>query len=359
MFRIIAVYPRKDATRIALFNDREEVRRQEIRHDRGELEKISRAPEQWSHRMRAVTSLLSEWGVGSETHVDAVIGPAAIRGKLPAGVYDVDNILLGMIKEKETDHYIDLGATLADSIARVRGARPFAVIALSGDEFDPVSKLSGIPELSFGKVFHSLHIKDAIYRASDDIEIPIGQISLVVAYLGKSFSICSYSDGRVRDLSNSHERGPFSPSRSGSLPAAELVRMAYSGMWSRDDLYEKICVKGGMTSYMGTDNLLDVAKLMAMGDTKAGLVYRAMAYRIASEIASQTATLKGDVDAIVLTGGCVNDEIFTEIIKDWISWIKAPVLAYKREDELKSMAKAALRVLEGREEAISIGKELG
>lgn len=354
MYKIIAVYPRKSATRIALFNDRHEVRRQEIQHDRSELEKISNAPEQWSNRMRAAEELLSEWGVGSEAKVDAVIGPAAISGNLRAGVYDVDNILLDAIKGKEGGHYIDLGATLADSIARVRGARPFAVIALSGEEFDPISMVSGIPDLSFGKIFHALNIKDTIYRASEDTGIPVGEISLVVAYLGKSFTICSYSEGKVRDLANSNERGPFSPSRSGGLPATEIIRMAYSGMWSREDLYEKICVDGGMKSYMGTDSLLDVAKRMAMGDAYAGLIYRSMAYQVASEIASQAAALRGRVDVIAIAGGCVTDETFVEVIKDRISWICERILTYKGEDELKSMANAALCVLEGREPAISI-----
>jgi butyrate kinase len=357
MFKILAVYPRRNATRVALFEDRDEVRRQEIRHDRAELEKIPTISGQWSHRLRALEELLSEWDLSGEGQLDAVIGPAGISGGLPGGVYTVDRGLLDrMKKDPDDEHYVDLGATLADSVARVRLAKPFAVLALNSQEFDPVSRVSGMPSLSFGKMMHALSIKNTIYMASEDLGIPFEKLSVVAAYLGKSFSICAHSDGRVRDLSNSNEQGSFSPARSGGVPAAEIVRMAYSGMWSREDLIAKVAVDGGVKGYIGTDSLLELAKRMAMGDAQAGLIYRGMAYQIAAEIAAQATVLRGRVDAILLTGGCSKDAVLVEIIKDRISWICGTILTYRSEDELQSMANSAFRVLDRRERAYSIAE---
>jgi butyrate kinase len=357
MFKILAVYPRRNATRIALFEDRDEIRRQEIRHDRAELEKIPTISGQWSHRLRALEELLSVWGLSGEGQLDAVIGPAGIQGGLPGGVYTVDCDLLDRMKKNpDEEHYIDLGATLADSVARIRLAKPFAVLALTNLEFDPISRVSGIPSLSFGKMMHALSIKNAVYMASEDLGIPFEKLSAVAAYLGKSFSICAHSEGRVRDLSNSNERGPFSPARSGGIPSAEIVRMAYSGMWSRDELMAKVAIKGGVKGYIGTDSLLELAKRTAMGDAQAGLIYRGMAYQIASEIAAQAAVLRGRVDAILLTGGCTKDAVLVEIIKDRISWICGTILIYRSEDELRSMANSAFRVLDKRERAYSISE---
>ena len=357
MFRILAVHPRRNATRIALFEDRFEIRRQEIRHDRAELEKIPTISGQWSHRLRALEELLGEWGVPGDGRLDAVIGPAGIPGGLPGGVYAVDRDLLDRMKKGEDEeHYIDLGATLADSIARIRKARPFAVIALSSLEFDPISRVSGVPMLSFGKMLHALRVKNVAYLAAEDLGIPFEKLSVVVAYLGKSFSICAHAEGRVRDLTNSNERGPFSPARSGSIPAAEIVRMAYSGMWSRDNLIAKVGIDGGVKDHIGTDSLLELAKRTAMGDSQAGLVYRSMAYQIASEIAAQATVLRGRVDAIALTGGCTRDEVFVEVIKDRIAWISDTILIYRTEDELQSMANSALRILEKKERLYTIGE---
>lgn len=348
---ILTVYPRKHATRIALFQDSNEIMRQEIRHDRVELEKFARISDQWSHRLRALEEFLGDHGLSADDRaVDAVIGPAAIPSYLPGGVYVVDRDLLEKLRKNESDeHYIDLGATLADSLARIRKSRAFALTALSSEEFDPISRISGIPELKFGRTLHTLNIKDAIHKASEEIAVPFGEISAIVAHLGMSFSICAHAGGRVLDLSNANEQGPFSPARSGGVPAAAIVRKAYSGEWTREDLLDRVCASGGMKSYTGTDRLLTVATRIARGDAEAALVFRSMAYRIAQEIAAQASVLRGKVDAIVLTGGCTKDEVFVELIKEHVAWIADHILVYRGEDELKSMADSAVRVLNGRE----------
>ena len=354
--RILTVHPRKDATRVGLYGDAGELKRAEILHDRAELDKYERVAEQWSHRLRAVEEILSEWGMSpDEAKIDAVIGPAGVSGmpgSVPGGVYVIDDDLLRSLKkDRAAEHYTDLGATLADAIARVRKTRGFAVVSLSNDEFDPISKISGLPELPFGRMMHALNIKDAVYRASADLGIPFEEVSAVVAYLGKSFSICSHSEGRVRDLANANERGPFSPSRCGGIAAAEIVRMAYSGLWSMEDLCNHLTVSGGMKSYTGTDSLLEVAKRSALGDGYAGLIYRSMAYQVAQEIVAQATVLKGRLDAVILTGGCAKDELFTEILRDKLAWLTDRLMIYPSGDEMVSMATATLRVLGGQESA--------
>lgn len=347
MKRILALYPRKNATRIALFENTNEIERVEIVHDRSELDKFDRVSGQWGYRLYALERILAEWNASpDEMEIDAVVGPAGIPGNVPGGVYAIDGDLLDSLKKpEELEHYTDLGAPLADSLARVRGARGFAVVSLSSDEFDPISKISGFPDLPFGRMMHALNIKDAIYRASDDLGIPFEDLSVVAAYLGKSFSICAHSEGRVRDLANANERGPFSPSRSGGVPAADIVRMAYSGLWSMEDLQKHLAMNGGMKSYTGTDNLLEVTKRNALGDSYAGLIFRSMAYQLVQEIAAQATVLKGKVDAVILTGGCAKSELFVAILRDGLSWITERVLVYPSADELESMAGSTLRAL--------------
>ena len=49
---------------------------------------------------------------------------------------------------------------------------------------------------------------------------------------------------------------------------------------------------------------------MAGGDKEAALIYRAMAYQIAKEVGSCAVVLKGDVDAIVISGGLAHDDTY-------------------------------------------------
>jgi butyrate kinase len=76
-----------------------------------------------------------------------------------------------------------------------------------------------------------------------------------------------------------------------------------------------------------------------------------MAYQIAKEIGSAAAVLKGDVDAIVLSGGLAHDRTYlVPWIEERVSFI-APVKVYPGEFEMLALALGGLRVLTGKEEA--------
>lgn len=356
-FRVLSVYPKKHATQLGLFIGKDERIRREIRHDAAELGRYDSIVSQWHHRLRALEDILAEPEVDRElSPLDAVVGPAGVLGQVPGGVYSVDKDLIERVALPEPfEHPSDLGASLADALGRRRNAYAFVAHPLSTDECDPVCKVSGLPELDFGRRMHTLNIKEAVHRASEQLGVPFEEISVVVAHLGKNFSICAHRRGRAADLANACERGPFSPSFCGSVPAADLIRMAYSGMWSEDDLVKKTCVTGGMSGYIGSDILSDLAMRIVHGDGRASLVFRTMAYQIAQEIAAQATVLKGKVDAIICTGGCAYDQVFLEVIRERIGWI-APMLVYPGEDELRAMAAAAVRVLDGREKALTYGE---
>jgi butyrate kinase len=199
----------------------------------------------------------------------------------------------------------------------------------------------------------SLVVKDAAHRASMDLGIAFEEISVLVAYLGRSSMICAYKRGKTMDLSVSNERGPFSTIRPGAVPAAEIIRMAYSGLWSRYALLENIMLSGGMSSYTGTTDLAEVSGNWLMGDAFAKLVIRSMAYQVAQEISAQATMLHGDVDAIILTGDCANDDAFTDAIKEGVSWITDKIIVYPGADKLVMMANCAFRVLSGKEKVLS------
>jgi butyrate kinase len=87
---------------------------------------------------------------------------------------------------------------------------------------------------------------------------------------------------------------------------------------------------------------------MEDGDEKADLVFRTMAYQVAKEIGSRAASLEGEVDAILLTGGLAYSDVFVDEIRRRVAFI-APVKVYPGEDELKALADGAYRVMSGKE----------
>ena len=66
-------------------------------------------------------------------------------------------------------------------------------------------------------------------------------------------------------------------------------------------------------------------------------------------MACSTTVLKGDVAAILLTGGIVHDTYLVEKIIDMVKYI-APVKVYAGEFEMEALAAGALRVLTGQEQ---------
>tara|TARA_Y100000588_G_C13585520_1_gene640636 strand:- start:99 stop:587 length:489 start_codon:yes stop_codon:yes gene_type:complete len=150
------------------------------------------------------------------------------------------------------------------------------------------------------------------------------------------------------DANNANEMGPFSPERAGGLPVGDIVKMCFSGDYTMKTLKPKLRGKGGLVAYLGTNDAREVLKMIEAGDEKAKLVFEAMGYQIAKEIGSMATALKGDIDAIVLTGGVAYSEYLTNYIKDMVGFI-APVIVKPGEDEMTALNESVIRVLNNEE----------
>lgn len=345
--KILSIYPTILTTKIALYDGEKETKRAELRHDPFELFNRPTMKEQNDVRYYALEKFINGW-ITRDDMPDAVIGCALLKVKMPAGIYALDSELLGrMLGAQSIGRIINHGAMLASKISESFGVKPYALVPFATDELDTISKISGVPGLRFGRMTQTLHIKNAVRLAASDLQKSPNDVSLVIAYLGKNFSLASHSEGRIRDFSNTFERGPFSRTRSGALPASELIRMAYSGGWSKTDLLKSIYSSGGMSSYAGTDDLKSVISLMEDGDAYSSLLIRAMLYQLSAEIASLATTIYGKTDAVVLTGEYALYQPFARLIGESVSWIAKTLLSYSGEDELAMIAGAAFRALQG------------
>ena len=104
-----------------------------------------------------------------------------------------------------------------------------------------------------------------------------------------------------------------------------------------------------MIAYLGTNDTYETGLKSESGDKKATLVLNAMAYQVAKEIGAMGAVMKGNVDAIILTGGIAHNSIIVDYIKTMIAHI-AKVVVYPGEDEMKALVVNALMVMKGKVE---------
>jgi butyrate kinase len=152
----------------------------------------------------------------------------------------------------------------------------------------------------------------------------------------------------VVDVNNAlNGDGPFSPERSGGLPSGQLADLCFSGRFTHNEIKSMLTGKGGMMAYLGTNNFMEVCKMADGGDQQAILIRDAASYQIAKAIGAMATVLKGNVDAIILTGGMAYEESNVRSIKSMVSYI-AEVIVYPGEDELKALAFNGLLAIDGK-----------
>jgi butyrate kinase len=351
MYRVLIINPGSTSTKVALYEDEHPLFVETIHHSAGEIAVFAHIADQYAFRRDAVLSLLDEHQIGLDS-LDAVVGRGGILRPIPSGTYRVNERMLDELRHpKEREHASNLGAIIADEIARRADVPAFIVDPVCVDEFDDIARISGLPEIERQSLSHALNLKAAARRAARELSRRYDEVNLVVAHLGGGISVTAHRRGRMVDVNQALDgTGPFAPERAGGLPVGDVIRLCYSGKYTYEEMIKKIAGRGGLVAHLGTNDARQVEQRIKEGDEHAKLIYQAMAYQIAKEIGLMATVLKGDVDAIALTGGLARSGMLVGWIVERVDWI-AVVMIYPGEDEMLAMAQGALRVLRGEEEA--------
>jgi butyrate kinase len=259
----------------------------------------------------------------------------------------LEDLKVGVLGE----HASNLGGIIANEIASNLNIPAFIVDPVVVDEMQAVARISGMPEIERKSIFHALNQKAVARRAADEMGKPYHECNFIVAHLGGGVSVGAHRKGKVVDVNNALDGdGPFSPERSGGLPVGDLAKLCFSGKYTLTEIKKLIKGQGGLVAYLNTNDGRDVIKMIESGDENAKVVFQAMAYQVAKEIGMCAAVLKGDIDAIILTGGLAYGEVLIGWIKEHVEFL-GKIIVYPGEDEMSALALGGLRVLKGEEEA--------
>ncbi len=345
---ILAINPGSTSTKVALYNGRERVFTNKIEHPSSEIDKYHNVIDQYDYRLNVIVEWLKQIDI-MPSLLRATVGRGGMLRPMPAGTYLVTDAMIKDLKNSVGgEHASNLGGILAKGIGDKEGIKSFIVDPVAVDEINDIARISGMPDIPRKSQLHALNIKAVSHRYAKENNKELNKLNLIVAHLGGGISVAPIEKGRIIDVNNANEMGPFSPERTGGLPVGDLVKMCYSGKYSFNEIKAKLKGKGGLTAYFGTNSAKEIEERMNNGDEKAGLVFMAMAYQIAKEIGTMSTVLFGKVDAIILTGGLAYSKTLTDKIQSMTKFI-APVVLYPGEDELEALNEGALRVLEGEE----------
>ncbi len=196
-------------------------------------------------------------------------------------------------------------------------------------------------------LFHALNHKAVARKYASANGTSYEKINLVVAHLGGGISVAAHRMGKVIDVNQALDGyGPFSPERTGTVDAGKLMEMCFSGNFSQHQIKKMLVGEGGLMAHLGTNEVIKAVEMAENGNEYAALVLDAMAYNVAKEIGAMMAVLKGDADAIIITGGIAYSQLIVKKISAAVTHF-SKVVVYPGEDEMSALANAGLRALRG------------
>ena len=346
MYKLLIINPGSTSTKVAVFQDKEQVFKKNIKHSVEEIAKFDRISDQFSYRKETILNELKNEGIDLNG-LSAVVGRGGLLHPLTSGVYEVNEAMIkDLTAASYGEHACNLGGLIANDIAKEYGVKAYIADPVVVDEMEDVARYSGHPLFPRISIFHALNQKMIARQHAEAVGKKYEDLNLIGVHLGGGISVGAHKKGRVVDVNNAlNGDGPFTPERSGALPSGPLMKACFSGKYTKKDVDLMLKGQGGFVAYLGTNDALEVENAVKAGNKEWEKVYRAMAYQVAKEIGGLAASaLDMDVDGIFITGGMAYDKTFCNIVKEHVEKI-APVYVYPGEDEMKALAFNGLRVL--------------
>ncbi|MCL1973800.1 MAG: butyrate kinase [Bacteroidetes bacterium] len=349
-YKILAINPGSTSTKIAVFENEQLQFSKSIRHETEELNRYAKVAHQFEFRKELIVKELAEQHI-MLSDFSAIVGRGGLLKPIPSGVYEVNQAMTDdLFQGRQGEHASNLGGLIAADMAKEwPGCKAYIADPVVVDELQPIARISGHPAFERISIFHALNQKAVAKNYAREINIAYEDLKLIVAHLGGGISVGAHCEGRVIDVNNALDGdGPFSPERSGSLPAYALAKLCFSGDYTLEKVRKMIVGEGGLVAHLGTNQFITVCEWVEKGQTEARLIFEAMAYQVAKAIGAMAVVLKGEVDAILITGGMAYSKLFVSLIQEQVAFL-AQVKVYPGEDEMTALAMNGLAVLRGEE----------
>jgi len=343
--KIFVINPGSTSTKFSLYKGETPVWNTTVHHPADELAAFAHPNDQLQYRNDAMHRAIAEAGL--DTDFDAVIGRGGLLRPTPGGVYEVDDLIKHDLINAKMEHVCNLGALLADILAKECGCRSFIADPEVVDEFMPEARLCGIPEIERRSVFHALNGKAVARRYAREIERDYNELNLIVVHMGGGISVAAHRMGKVVDVNNAlNGDGPFSPERAGTIPADQFAELCFSGKYTLREVKNMLNGRGGLAAHLGTNDVRLIEEKALAGEEPFKSVLEGMLYTTAREIGARSVALRGKVDAIIITGGIAHSRYCVDRLIDWAGFI-GPVVVRPGEDEMGSLAFNAYGALTG------------
>jgi len=354
MKSILVIYPEVDITKIALYKGGTLIFLKSIRHKPEDLLGFTDINDQLGYRTGLIMNELKANDIDLE-NIAVVMARGGLIKPVKSGIYQVSERMKEDLRKGVMGrHATNLGGLIADKICEfIPSAKAYLADPVVVDELDPLARISGHPLIERKSIFHALNQKNVSREYAKSINKTYEDLNLVVVYIGTGgVSVGAHKFGKVVDVNQAFDGdGPFSATRTGSLPVGQLIDLCYSGKYSHDVMRRMLTEQGGLLAYLGTKSISEILSRVEAGDEQAKFIVNALAYQIAKEIGSMATVLICEVDAILIMGAILNNKFFTDELTRRIHRI-GPVSIYPVVNDMDSLAINGNKIMTGEAEVL-------
>ncbi|MCX7635869.1 MAG: butyrate kinase, partial [Syntrophales bacterium] len=214
-YRLLIFNVGSTSTKVGYFIGTQGVAVENISYSTRDLADCPTLADQLPLRERDVAAFMERHHIDPAT-LDMVVSRGGLGRPGPAGAYGIDDAMCeDLLTGRYGRHPSALGPAMALNLSRRFGMPAVVVDAPSTDEFAPLARVSGLPEIERRSAFHALNQKAAARRVAAQLGRRYEEINVVVAHLGGGITVGAHRQGRVIDCTHGLSEGPFTPERAG------------------------------------------------------------------------------------------------------------------------------------------------
>ena len=353
-YSVLTINPGSTSTKIGVIRGKDVVLDLNIPYKPEDFPGCNSIKEQMPIREQQIFDYLENAGIDI-ADIDAVSARGVSVAACEGGTYEINDLMYDhsynnyiKMEHHPAVYAVAMGKHIADKL----GVPAFSVNPMPTDEFIDEARITGVTGIYRPSRLHSLNLKQVAIHHSESMGKKYEESNYVIAHIGGGSSIAAHRKGRQIDGTRSGAgQAPLQPNRIGDFCVEDFREYLKMTGLSAEEGFRKVCsIKAGFLDMLGTDNMLEIKAMIREGNKYAELCYNAMEYGIVKWCGTMAAALKGDVDAVLITGGLANDQDLIQRLKEDLNWI-APVYVYPGSFETEALGMGAIRVLNGTEKA--------
>lgn len=344
VYKSLALNFGSTSSKVAYFENDQMRIKETLSHSQTDLDQFNSFWDQEEYRSNVIHEFMNRHKINVD-EIDVFVCWGGHCEPVSGGVYLINDKFLNEVKSMKYGHHPgDLAPFVAKRLAKdIKLA--ITVDPPTIDEFQPLARYTGLPEISRKSRMQTLNQKAVARKYAQDIGKTYEELNLIVTHMGGGISVVVHENGKMIDANNGLDgEGPYASNRSGTIPAKDLVELCFSKKYSEDEIKKLITGQGGLIAHLNESDTRNIERCINEGNHHAKEVYDGMIYQIAKQIGASAAVLCGKVDAILLTGGIANSAYVVDALNRYVSFI-APIKAYPGELEMESLGHSAYRVM--------------